>query len=154
MNRVSFAWRAYEYGAGSGEELAIEIDGTSLVELTAAVEKPHAHAEGHPHLAGSYAGLSRFAMSPEKLERHLLGKPALESDDGLAVLLGCECGEWGCWPLGARIHLDQNIVKWSDFHNRHRGGWDLSALGPFVFDREQYETSARKAAAAAREPIG
>ena len=85
-------------------------------------------------------------MSPEEPERHLLGTPVLESDDGLVVLLGCECGEWGCWPLSARIHLDQNTVKWSGFRNRHRDGWDLSTLGPFVFNREQYQTAARKAA--------
>lgn len=143
---VGFSWKAYEYGAGSGEELAIEIDGTSLVELTAAVEKPYAQAEGHPRLAGAYAGLSRFAMSPEELEGHLLGAPVLESDDGSVVLLGCECGDWGCWPLSARIHLDRNTVRWSDFRNGHRGGWDLSALGPFVFDRERYETAVRKTA--------
>jgi len=147
VNRIGFSWEIYEYGMGSDEGLAIEIDGTSLIELAAAVEEPYALAGGNPQLAGAYAGLSRFTLKPEEFERHLFGMPVLEPDDGSVVLLGCNCGDWGCWPLSAQIRLERNTVRWSDFRNWHRD-WDLSALGPFVFDREQYETAVRQVAEA------
>lgn len=54
------------------------------------------------------------------------------------MLLGCQCGEWGCWPLTARIEVTDEVVRWSGFRTGHRD-WDLAALGPFEFDRARYE---------------
>jgi hypothetical protein len=64
------------------------------------------------------------------------------------MLLGCHCGIPDCWPLTARVSLTENIVCWSHFQNWHRvkgcfSEWDHTALGPFVFDRQQYETAVR-----------
>ena len=53
------------------------------------------------------------------------------------MLLGCGCGEWGCWPLTAVVEVDDEQVRWSEFRNGHRD-WDLRGLGPFVFERSQY----------------
>jgi hypothetical protein len=30
-------------------------------------------------------------------------------------LLGCDCGEVGCWPLEARIIADAETVIWTGF---------------------------------------
>jgi hypothetical protein len=77
---------------------------------------------------------------------HYLGD-ALDTwfDDGDTTLLGCICGESGCWPLTTFVQLGGDLVTWRNFQNGHRD-WDLSALGPFVFDRTQYEAALRATA--------
>jgi hypothetical protein len=124
-----------------------EVNGTLLRELAAVAELPAARAEGNPDLAGAYAGLNAVydLLWPS---RHFLGEPDLTWGAGGndTVLLGCPCGEYGCWPLTARVDVGAMAVQWSDFRTGHRD-WDLSGLGPFAFDRAQYE-------AALGSPIG
>jgi hypothetical protein len=43
-------------------------------------------------------------------------------------------------PLLARVTTTPETVVWSDFEQPHRRGrWDYAQLGPFTFDRRQYE---------------
>ncbi|MBX6168912.1 MAG: hypothetical protein IRY84_14895 [Thermobispora bispora] len=122
----------------------ILIDGVPLRDLAKVVESPFAASEGHPDIAGAYTGL--LTRDPVCWpSRHFLGEPRLRwFDEGETVLLGCECGEWECWPLTARVEVAGTTVTWSGFRNGHRDGrWDLGALGPFVFDRGQYEAALR-----------
>jgi hypothetical protein len=56
-------------------------------------------------------------------------------------VLGCGCGEVGCWPLEACIQLNRGAYRWSDFSQPHRPSRDYSALGPFLFNAEQYEAA-------------
>jgi len=58
--------------------------------------------------------------------------------NGRVPLLGCSCGEWGCWPLLARITATDEHVTWSDFRQPNRPDRDYSAFGSFVFDRGDY----------------
>ena len=114
------------------------INGRSLIDLAREVETPSAAQEGKPELAGSYDGL----MADERIawpSAHFLGEPVLSwFGDGDTVLLGCECGEWGCWPLTTQVTADDELILWSRFRQGHRN-WDYSRLGPFLFSREQYE---------------
>jgi len=118
------------------------INGTSLVELARVAETSAARPTGESGLAGSYSGLPAFTDSRWPLH-HYLGSPLMswfkERD---TVLLGCDCGEWGCWPLAARVDVQLTTIGWTHFRNGYRH-WDLSALGPFTFDRTQYETAVR-----------
>jgi hypothetical protein len=125
-------------GRGPFAVINLLINGTKLQDLVRTVEQPYANAEGNPSLAGSYAGL---AVGPASSAIHFLGEPVeIWFGDGDTVLLGCVCGEPGCWPLTARVTVSDTTVTWSDFRTGHRD-WDLSALGPFTFDRRAYETS-------------
>ncbi|WP_283134636.1 hypothetical protein [Rhizohabitans arisaemae] len=120
------------------------IDGDDLRKLTGVIELPFARADGHPDIAGAYAGLLERdeVLWPS---RHFLGEPTLQwFFEGETVLLGCECGEWGCWPLTAQVEVSDQTVTWSGFRNGHRPGWTLDGLGPFVFSREQYEAALRQ----------
>lgn len=112
----------------------------ALRDLARVVERPFAAAEGKPELAGSYAGL----IADDRIRwpsRHFIGEPAEQwFYDGDTVLLGCVCGEAGCSPLTAHVLVRPTTVEWRDFRTGHRP-WDLSALGPFEFDRSQYETA-------------
>jgi hypothetical protein len=128
MNRIQLHLR---HGTeGGGAVVRVSIDGTDLIDLIRTVEQPFASAEGHPEIAGGYDGLT---------PRDWIELPEQYGEDGRAAVLACVCGEVGCWPLRVRIDTDAAQVTWSQFQQPHRPGWDLSGLGPFVFDRAQYE---------------
>jgi hypothetical protein len=143
MHLVRFQRREHKQGEYSSG-VRIIIDGRDLVELVREVELPFADAEGHSDLAGKYAGLPPTDVSPPS--RHLFGNPRPEYDyDGRTQILGCECGVLGCWPLICRITVGPSSISWSEFEQPHRSGsgkpqrWEYDLLGPFRFDRKQYE---------------
>ena len=121
------------------------INDVLLRDLAREVERPAALADGQPDLAGGYDGL--YAGKKVRWpSRHFLGEPALSwFDDGDTVLLGCDCGEWGCWPLTAAVEIVSGEVRWSGFRQGHRD-WDLSALGPFEFKLAHYEDALHRTA--------
>ena len=130
-------------GGGAFPVVTIWINGRRLQDLARDVEQPFAAAEGKVQLAGDYAGLRPSVMAAGS--KHFLGEPVeVWFEDGDTVLLGCTCGEPGCWPLTARIQVTDTTVTWNDFRNGHRP-WDLSALGPFAFDRREYEDALARA---------
>lgn len=121
----------------------ILINGRSLVDAAREVELPFAAGEGRPRLAGKYVGLPLEAILFPS--RRLLGEPETYYDtdylDGKLAVLGCGCGEVGCWPLRVRISVTEDRVTWGGFEQPHRRRWDHGALGPFVFDRGEYEAA-------------
>ncbi len=124
------------------DEVRLAVNGADLVDLVRDVELPFASADDEVDLAGSYTGLHPDALLPPS--RHLLGSPAAGLFDGeKAYVLGCTCGEAGCWPLLARIQIHDRTVSWSDFENGFRSEWKYEGLGPFNFDRAQYEAALR-----------
>ncbi len=54
-------------------------------------------------------------------------------------LLGCACGEVGCWPLIASVSQRDDRVVWDEFMQPFRRDRDYSAFGPFLFSRAQYQ---------------
>jgi len=126
--------------------IQIKINGRDLVELVRAVENPFAYKEGHASLSGAYAGLppNDDTCPPSK---HFLGEPsyAVYRYEGKTQVLGCECGEPGCWPLFCLIEAGLTRVTWSQFEQPHRTvkrsklPWRYDELGPFEFNRDQYE---------------
>lgn len=128
MNTLSFHTQAA--GPDSANEFRILVDGRDLLEIVRRIELPQATAEGQPELAGSYE-----VLPPQRWQR------LTEHDDGDRVaVFGCECGEVGCWPLRVRITRKGDTVVWSDFEQPNRS-WSYFALGPFVFQRQQYEAA-------------
>jgi hypothetical protein len=129
--------------AGYSFEVAdVFINGRRLVDLVREVEQPFAEQEGHPDLAGGYEGIDAdLAFLPSQ---HLLG--GAEPKRGVAILECGTCSIDGCWPLTATITLEGETVIWSDFEQPHRSSrkppvWSYEKLGPFVFDRTQYEAA-------------
>lgn len=120
--------------------IEIEINGQRLEEFARVAELPLASSDGEPDLAGMYAPFGASGLWPD-IAPHFMGSPTASwFNDGDTVLIGCECGEWGCWPLTADIVINRSEVTWSHFRQGHRD-WDLSGLGPFVFERAQYEAA-------------
>jgi hypothetical protein len=61
-------------------------------------------------------------------------------------LLGCQCGEWGCWPLIASVTATDQEVLWSDFRQPYRPRWSYSRFGPFQFPASSYRQAVSAAA--------
>jgi hypothetical protein len=140
VDRVDFNVVPVTDGPGrSFNGVAIIVNGTRLEDAARIVEMPHASAEHKPALAGDYEPLALTDIGSDPT--HFLGHPvATWFEDGDTVLMGCPCGEWACWPLTVRVDVTDVTVRWHDFRTGHRD-WDLSGLGPFTFDRPQYEAA-------------
>ncbi|GAA0617932.1 hypothetical protein GCM10010394_55270 [Streptomyces crystallinus] len=82
-----------------------------------------------------FLGLSTKAMGPK------------------TPVLGCECGEWACWPLMARITATADFVIWDGFEQPHRKARDYVAFGPFQLDRHQYDDALQALSATIRSDV-
>lgn len=120
------------------------LNGVPLPDLLRRIELLSARHEGSSDLAGAYLGLVDDRVRWPS--RHYLDEPVLTwFGDGDTVLLGCTCGDWGCWPFTAVVTLEQDVVTWSGYRTGHRD-WDYAALWDLVFDRAQYEEAVRATA--------
>ncbi len=120
------------------------LSGTPLTELVSCFEQKNGIGSSR---ARAYGGLVPDFFRYGPLERYFLG----ESPDSFwregCYLLGCSCGEVGCWPLQARISRISDTVVWDSFRQPHRPGWDYSGFGPFAFALEPYRVAVINAAA-------
>jgi hypothetical protein len=138
MDRLRLDVRTESEGGPAETLVYFFINEQPLQELATVAELPYAMAEGKRELAGSYGPMTR-----ENFRDHtgLLGQPECSwFNDGDTVLMGCTCGEWGCWPLTVQIEIGPEAVTWHRLRTGHRT-WDLNTLGPFVFDRAEYEAA-------------
>lgn len=142
MNTLAFAIATSPTEDGTPyRALVITIDGVSLIEQVKHHEMPMATQENHPDIAGAYA----WPPFSESLRSALRG--VTTDEDGKVFLLICTCGEPGCWPLRARIQVNDETVSWHDFEQPHRASdsaehhWRYDTFGPFVFKRSHYEAA-------------
>lgn len=125
---------------GAVDAVDIFVNGRNLVEIVREAERPFRAREGRPDRVSDYVGLSpeeTFLTSPR-----LLGEPTTfydhDSAEGKIAVLGCGCGDVGCWPFRVRIKPQEDVVIWDGFEQPHRPAWRYDDLRPFVFDRSQY----------------
>ena len=112
------------------------LDGTPLTEMILSFER-----EKHFEPAGSYGGLIPQWFKCGSLNRYFLGD--FDQDSyfwrlGYVYLLGCECGDVGCWPLAACIKPGLESVIWDSFRQPHRPERDYSQFGPIDFEADQH----------------
>jgi hypothetical protein len=119
--------------AGDERRVTPAVDGTSLVDVVRVYET----ARGFD-VPGGYGGLviDRFRFGD--LATYFAGRSGVWPGDGRVALLGCSCGEVGCWPLFARVRELDDYVVWDGFEQPHRPDRDYSGFEPFLFDRRQY----------------
>lgn len=143
-NQLRFRAETTRNGANT---LTPEVDGTSLITLVGSYEATRGYQP-----AGEYDGLVPEHFNFGDLSRYYLGTEANQwPKPGEAWLLGCQCGEVGCWPLAVRITVDSSTVTWSNFAQPRRSDWDYAAFGPFKFDRRQYEGAMANGIAALKD---
>ena len=86
--------------------------------------------------SGSYGPRQLWDFrSGADLRRTLLGQDP--DPDGRTALLGCNCGETGCWPLCCRITVLDETVIWDSFRQPHRPAWHYEGR-TFAFARRDY----------------
>jgi hypothetical protein len=131
------------------DSVDIFVNDRNLVDIVREVELPFAARGGKPRLAGTYIGLLAedvFLPSPR-----LLGEPVkfydYDSSNGKIAVLGCVCGDVGCWPFRVRIELREDVVIWDGFEQPHQPKWRYDQTNPFVFDRTQYLSALDRGAA-------
>ncbi len=134
----AFAFAIRPHAADGATEVVPMVDGVELTDRIHAFELER----GMETRAVSYGGLIpsyfKFGAAPD---HYLATEESFLNREGKIPVLGCECGEWGCWPLLARVIVGESAVTWTDFEQPHRPERDYSAFGPFVFDRLTYESA-------------
>ena len=125
---------------GLVEAVDVFVNDRNLVDILREIELPFAARDGKPDFAGRYVGLP-----PDEVylpSSRLLGDPSTYYDydylDGKIAVLGCVCGDVGCWPFRVGIELREDVVIWDGFEQPHRRKWRYDEMDPFVFDRTQY----------------
>lgn len=146
MASIDLVVRSLEQNSRPPDCIVPFIDGRDLVDLVSEFEDVSGYEP-----AGGYDGIvpTRYAFGP--LVPYYLGQPEGGSGREIAVL-GCACGEMGCWPLDVRVDLRRDSVVWSAFRQSHRPDRAYDGFGPFTFDRRQYEAAAVNVAAVFDRP--
>jgi hypothetical protein len=107
------------------------IAGSRLIDLVREYERSMGYEP-----AGSYAGLILSFLNFGQLDQHYEGRGF---DAPQAVVLGCGCGESGCWPLLVSVTTEPGYVTWSEFSQPHRPNWDYAGMGTYRFERWQFD---------------
>ena len=139
-NILSFNVVEIEGGALS---ITAYIDGKPLSSMIAEFEA----ANGYTDPAGGYGGLVPDYFNFGPLLPYFcaeVGRPGASSKDEAIYLLGCECGEVGCWPLMASVIRIGSGYQWSAFRQPFRPRRNYVGFGPFTFERHQYENALRE----------
>jgi hypothetical protein len=133
FHQLSFQLRLLSGGATAVTPC---IDGTTLSDLATAYEI----MRGYDDPAGGYGGLVPDYMLYGPMDDYFLGRGTspCRQEDGTQYMLGCQCGEVGCWPLMGRIVVLPGAYEWRDFCNPCRKARDYRGFGPFRFKASAY----------------
>ncbi len=128
VNEIAFEIKTHESGA---REVVPLVDGDRFRDIVARFEEAAGFST-----PGSYAGIvpDHFRFGP--IINHFMGHG--DWNPGAPAVLGCDCLEWGCWPFHAVIEVTNDRVRWTSFLGPKKDR-NHSGLGPFEFDRAQYE---------------
>ena len=113
-----------------GDIVRVIINGTTLIDMLRKFE-----IQFDPSLAGQYDYV-------EKID--FLKNAYVTSEEDDMLLVGCNCGEVGCWPMVAKVTQVEDVVMWSQFQQPYRKKWTYSKFGPFEFDANQYRKELNK----------
>lgn len=128
---------SFEIDEGDFVAVTPFVDGTSLATLVEIYER----SKGYLDPAGGYGGLVPAYFNFGPLDKYFTGRNKADywaSLNGI-YLLGCACGEVGCWPLIASVSEQDDKIIWDGFVQPFRRSRDYSEFGPFLFSRVQYE---------------
>jgi len=131
---------SFEIGNEDVPAVTPYVDGISLAARVEAYER----AKGYDP-AGGYGGLIPAYFEHGPLDAYFTGNDKSDHWMGLRgiYLLGCACGEIGCWPLIASVYRKEDQIHWDRFVQPHRPRRDYSAFGPFTFSKAQYEDAVK-----------
>ena len=136
MYSIAFEVRPLAKSGGAHEAIPL-VDGLPLPEVIHAYE--HA-AGGIPGPLDDRGGLVSENYRSGPARENWFGLRDVSGRSGEIPVLGCSCGEWGCWPTYATVVFDDETVTWREFSNLD-SALPLAQFGPLVFRREDYENA-------------
>lgn len=122
------------------------VDGIALTRRVQSFQAASGIATRDPR-RDDYGGLIPAHFRSGSARTHWFAREdAFVDGAGRVPVLGCWCGEWGCWPLLARIEVTRRAVTWSGFRQPSRSERSYEGFGPFVFRRRAYERAVERLA--------
>ena len=114
-----------------------QIDGIALTKIVGEFEVK----AGFTDPAGGYDGIIPAMFNVADLTSYFLGKSGAKLWGGgkRIAVLGCSCAEPGCWPFVCSVDVQLSKVQWLEFQQPHRPRRNYTSLGPYVFDRSDYD---------------
>lgn len=106
---LSFAIGSRDVGTVVTEIVPV-IDGVALTDRVHRFERE----TGMESREVSYGGLIPACFRFGPAEVHYRAAAGAFVEEAKIPVLGCVCGEWGCWPLLRRVVVDPGTVTWSD----------------------------------------
>jgi hypothetical protein len=102
------------------------------IRLTKLVEEFEREHDYEP--AGGYAGLVPSAYNFGPLDLYFMAETRIEPLEKIGYyLLGCVCGEVGCWPLTVRIVKSAEQIRWEGFKQPFRPARDYFLVRAICF---------------------
>lgn len=138
LNTITLTVGDFHFGGDpkGARAVQIQVDGKDLYGMIQVAGRPGPS----PDEVDGTPGLHPIEVAPPS--DHWLGAPDPElSEDGYALVYNCECGNWPCGGVLARISVTPGEVAWSRFRGP-RGGHTYP-VGPFHFERQQYDDQLR-----------
>ena len=135
INSLSFEVEPLNPPAQMALSVVAVVDRRRFIEIVSEFERQQGFSP-----TDGYGGLVPEFFQFGPLDDYFQGRWQLAADllSGQIFVLGCECGEVGCWPLVCRITEVAGYVVWDRFSQPHRPERDYSKLGPFRFEAAQY----------------
>jgi hypothetical protein len=121
---------------GTHARVRILVNGRDLRSVVCELEATTAATSGSAGPAGAYQYLSGYRFPTGLFEGRPQDADLLREDR--VALMGCDCGDVGCWPFLASITQETDVVQWSEFRQPFRPGWTYDGLGSPRFDAEDY----------------
>jgi hypothetical protein len=132
--------------------LNIYINNENLIDILKDYEKQF--GENNP---GKYDGICIYYFDDIDIIKHFMGeadKKNILNYTGKTQILGCTCGEPGCWPFLIKINISGNVIIWNEyeqpFRSKKRCGekyWNYSNLKALKFNRVEYENKLKNISA-------
>jgi hypothetical protein len=136
---IELKWKDRQFGKAQTPRrfLDVVIDGQSLYELLNEDKI-------------SPIGWSLPVENERATNRFLLVEPADLPNDRRSIYVCPECADLGCGAVSAIIEEQADKFVWSDFGYQNNYDDDVyfegyEEIGPFIFDRSQYESIFRSA---------
>ena len=115
----------------------IAINGKDFLTLVSDFEKPYMVADG-------FKNFEERRTWPIAHKNNLMTLRGARGYYQYYSIIDCTCQCDGCWPLNGKIIRTATLVKWKSFCNGHKKHWPYHKLGPFYFDRKQYDEQLAK----------
>jgi hypothetical protein len=137
LNRIEFRRGTTTPAWGAGNDVStvdVLIDGACLKTLWQ-------EATGTDHQSLLAHGLSNDLEMWGPYSTGATDSYRRDVPSGFVPVLTCSCTTFGCGGVYARITFTPTTATWRDFRRVRRT--ETSPVGPFVFDRQQYEDARR-----------